>query len=112
MRDDALRLADMLQALELIRSYTSAGASALFRDPKTSAALAYQVLRLGESASQVPPALRSAHPEVPWAGLLRRRNQMVHEYFRISEETLWAFVVEELDKLERALRRVSSVPRR
>jgi uncharacterized protein with HEPN domain len=108
MRSDALRLADMLRAIELIRSYTSAGEEAFFRDPKTIDAVAYAMLTLGEAASQVSPAIRAAHPRVAWTALIRRRNQMVHEYFRTSAAVLWAFVVGELDPLERALRKVTA----
>ena len=110
MRDDAVRLADMLRAIEQIRTYTAGGQSEFFRDEKTLDAVAYSLLRLGEAASQVSPELRTAHPAVPWSRLARTRNQMVHEYFRVSAATLWAFVTEDLDPLERELRKVSARP--
>ncbi|MCI4326515.1 MAG: DUF86 domain-containing protein [Thermoplasmata archaeon] len=106
MRDDAIRVADMLRAIEQIRTYTSGGESEFFRDQKTADAVAYELLKLGEAAGQISIGLRSAHPDVPWSLLVRRRNQMVHEYFRISGATLWAFVIDDLDRLERSLRRV------
>jgi len=111
MRDDALRLSDMLRAIEQIRAYTAAGEAEFFRDSKTADAVAYELLTLGEAAVQVSARLRSAHPEVPWSGLIRRRNQMAHEYFRTSPAVLWAFVVDELDRLERSLRKVSPASR-
>jgi uncharacterized protein with HEPN domain len=110
MRDDAVRLADMLRAMEQIRTYTAGGESEFFRDEKTLAAVAYALLRLGEAASQVSRELRTRHPEVPWGRLVRMRNQMDHEYFRISAASLWAFVTEDLDPLERELRKVSARP--
>jgi uncharacterized protein with HEPN domain len=112
LRDDALRLSDMLQALERIRTFAAGGPHAIFSDAKTANALAYEVLKLGEAASQLSPALRSSHPEIAWSRLIRQRNQIVHEYFRIDEATIWRFVVEDLDRLERALRRVQPPARR
>jgi uncharacterized protein with HEPN domain len=106
MRGDSLRLADMLEALEWIRTYSVSGPGTMLADPKTSGAIAYEVLKLGEAASQLSPQLRSKHPEVPWDRLIRQRNQMVHEYFHVDEATLWKFVVNDLVPLERALRKV------
>ncbi|MCI4318205.1 MAG: DUF86 domain-containing protein [Thermoplasmata archaeon] len=106
MRGDSLRLADMLQALERIRTFAAPGAATMLADPKTADAIAYEVLKLGEAASQLSPLLRSKHPGVPWGRLIRQRNQMVHEYFRTDEATLWKFVVHDLDPLERELRKI------
>jgi uncharacterized protein with HEPN domain len=106
MRDDALRIADMFGAIEQIRTYISAGSATFFGDSKTSDAVAYELLKLGEAASRVSATVRRAHPEVPWRRLLRLRNEMIHEYFRTDPRTLWSFVTRELDSAERALRKV------
>jgi uncharacterized protein with HEPN domain len=108
MRPDALRLSDMLQALERIRTYASGGVRAILEDPMAADALAYEVLKLGEAAAQVSAGLRSAHPEVPWDELIRQRNQMVHENFRTDPVTLWKFASADLDRVERSLRKVRS----
>jgi|SRR5580693_3361745 uncharacterized protein with HEPN domain len=112
MRADEIRISDMLRAIEQIRTYTSGGEAEFFRDEKTVDAVAYELLKLGEAAGQLSPALRAAHPDVPWPHLIRRRNQMVHEYFRISSATLWAFVTDDLDRIERSLRKVTPRARR
>ncbi|MCI4370197.1 MAG: DUF86 domain-containing protein [Thermoplasmata archaeon] len=101
----------MLRSIEQIRAYTAGGEAEFFRDSKTSDAVAYELLQLGEAAVRLSVGLRAAHPEVPWSRLIRRRNQMAHEYFRISPTLLWAFVLEDLDSLERSLRKVSAPPR-
>jgi uncharacterized protein with HEPN domain len=107
MRDDALRLADMFQAIEHIRSFTAAGSAAFYRDPKTSDAVSYELLKLGEAAANVSSAVRRAHPDVPWKKLIHLRNEMIHEYFQTELRTLWSFVTQDLDPTERALRKVS-----
>jgi uncharacterized protein with HEPN domain len=96
----------MLLALERIRTYGAAGPASMLADPKTSDAIAYEVRKLGEAASQLSPALRSTHPEVAWSRLIRPRNQMGHECFRTDEATLLTFVVKDLDRREREIRRI------
>jgi len=104
VREDGLRLADMLEALERIRGFSSEGRTPFLTDPKTQEAVAYELLKLGEAASRLSPALHRAHPRVPWSHLIELRNEIVHEYFRVDPDTLWEFVETELDPLERVLR--------
>lgn len=104
MRDDRLRVADMLEALERIRSFVAGGRSVYFGDTKTQVAVAYEVLKLGEAANGASSEFRRSHPGVPWRRLVALRNEMVHEYFRIDVDAIWEFIETELVPLERALR--------
>lgn len=104
MRDDALRIADMLESLERIRGFVSGGRKSFFGELKTQVAVAYELLKLGEAASHLSPEFRRAHRSVPWRRLIEVRNQMVHEYFRVDLDSAWEFVEAELPGLERGLR--------
>jgi uncharacterized protein with HEPN domain len=106
VRGDALRVSDMLEAIERIRAFVSGGRAAFFADPKTREAVTFQVLKLGEAATGLTPAFRQSHVRVPWRRLIGLRNEIVHEYFRIELDDLWEFVVKDLDGLERELRRL------
>jgi uncharacterized protein with HEPN domain len=104
LREDTLRLADMLEALERIRGFSSGGRAGFLADQKTQEAVAYELLKLGEAAGRLSRPLRKTHSEVPWSRLIGLRNEIVQEYFRIDPDALWEFVEKELDPLERALR--------
>lgn len=106
MRDDLLRVADMREAMERIRSFVSGGRSAFFADLRVNEAVAYELLKLGEAAGRVSPSFRKAHAQVPWRALANQRNRIVHEYFRLDLDDLWEFVSVELEVLDRALREV------
>jgi uncharacterized protein with HEPN domain len=101
VRSDALRLAVMLEALERIRTFSSEGRGSFLADAKTQAAVAYELLKLGEAAGRVPQSFRRTHGAIPWERLVGRRNEIVHEYFRTDPDALWEFVEEELDMIER-----------
>ena len=68
-------------------------------DPKTLKAVAWNIAMIGEAAGQVPEAVRSAHPEVPWADMRGMRNQIVHGYDSIDFEIVWEVVQRELPPL-------------
>jgi uncharacterized protein with HEPN domain len=108
VREDRMRLADILQAMERIRGFTATGREVFYGDLKSQEAVAFEVLKIGEAASRVTPSFRRMHLAVPWKRLVDLRNALVHEYFRLEVGDLWAFVTEEMDELEKALRTPAS----
>jgi uncharacterized protein with HEPN domain len=104
VRDDRLRLADRLEALEKIRGFSPGGRASFLSDPKTQEAVAHELLKLGEAANRVSKSFRHAHAGFPWTRLTDLRNEIVHGYFRVDSDALWEFVEKELDGVERELR--------
>ena len=94
----------MLEALERIRGFTTAGRGAFLTDQRTQEAVAYELLKLGEAANRVSKVFRRSHPDFAWSRLVDLRNEIVHEYFRFDPDSLWEFVEKELDEVERKLR--------
>ena len=47
---------------------------------------------IGEAATHVPDAVRSAHPEIPWRLVIATRNQLIHGYLGIDPDTLWSLI--------------------
>ncbi len=82
------------------------GPAAFFADETRQSAVAYEILKLGEAAHHLSEDLRRKHPGVPWSRLVGLRNEIVHEYFRVDPEDLWALCTAELPATEHALRRV------
>lgn len=72
-------------------------------DLDTDAQLRFAVIRaleiIGEAASRIEPAFRTAHPEIPWQPIIGARNRLVHAYFDIDHDIIWATVTQALPKL-------------
>jgi uncharacterized protein with HEPN domain len=94
----------MLEALERIRGFSTGGRGTFLADLRTQEAVAYELLKLGEAANRVSKSFRRDHVGFPWKRLIDLRNEIVHEYFRVDPDSLWEFVEQELDELERKLR--------
>lgn len=58
---------------------------------------------VGEAAKQVTEVTRQAHPSVPWSAAARMRDRLIHHYFDIDLDVLWATVTEDLPRLLREL---------
>ncbi len=80
-----------------------------FSDGKTRQSLADdELLRLaltklveivGEAAKQVSEPTRLTYPTVPWSAAARMRDRLVHHYFDIDLDVLWATLSEDLPAL-------------
>jgi uncharacterized protein with HEPN domain len=65
---------------------------------------------IGEAASKITQETRSANPEIPWSAIVGMRNRLVHAYFDINRDVVWAAVTREVPELLRLLRRESPQP--
>ena len=54
---------------------------------------------IGEAAGKISDELKAAHPEIPWHEMVGMRNRLIHEYFRISLQTVWDTVQKDLPEL-------------
>lgn len=102
MRDDAERLRDMLGAIERISRYAERGKEAFNADELIQTWIVHHFELLGEAATGVSTETRARVPEVPWPKIVGIRNVLVHGYFGIDLDAVWA-AVELLPDLRRRL---------
>ncbi len=58
---------------------------------------------IGEAATRLPATVRDAHPEIPWTPVIGMRNRLVHGYYDVDLDVLWATVSTNLGPLIAAL---------
>ena len=106
-RDWRLRIEDILEAAGRIARYVSGKDLAAFRsDDLTLDAVSRCFGIIGEAAMHVPKDVVAAHPDIPWAEMRGMRNIVVHEYFGVTEETLWKTATEDLPTVIEPLRQL------
>ena len=111
MRTDRLRLLDAIEQIELISSFSTRGREAFFQDVMLQSAVLHRLALLGEACRGVSQESRDLHPEIPWAQIIAFRNIIIHEYFGIDLELVWAIVDEHLTNLRTQIESVmSSLP--
>jgi uncharacterized protein with HEPN domain len=54
---------------------------------------------LGEAVRQLPDALKSANPDIPWATMAAVRNRIAHGYFGIDDSILFITIEQDLTPL-------------
>ena len=97
-------VADMLEAVERIESYTTGITFDQFaQDHKTSDAVLRNLQVLGEAAHRMPEAVRALAPEIEWERIIQSRHIVVHDYFGIDFVIVWRIVEIHLPPLRASL---------
>jgi uncharacterized protein with HEPN domain len=104
-RHDRLRLADITDAIDAIRDHLSRGSLA---DGLVYDAVRARLIEIGEAVKNLSPELVYTEPEIPWSAIARMRDHLAHRYFDTDHAVVQDVVDNELDPLERAVRRLSS----
>ena len=107
MRDDRERLLDILEAIERIQKYARRGRDAFDQDELIQVWVVHHLQILGEAVQRLSPELREKQPQIPWRGIVGMRNIVVHEYFAIDHQIVWATVAKDLTALAEGVHQTS-----
>lgn len=108
------RLDDYLRHIEeaalLACSYVSGmDKTTFFQDKRTQQAVIYNIMIIGEAATQVIneyPQFTESHPEIPWREMRGIRNRMAHGYFALNVEIIWDTVTTSLEPLQQQVQAI------
>ena len=81
MRDDRVRLADILEAIHRIEKYTTQGRDTFEKDELVQTWVVHHLMIIGEACRALSAEFRIAHPEDIWKQATGLRNIIVHQYF-------------------------------
>lgn len=102
---DRSRLEHIKAAIERILDNTK---DIRLEDIRSNELVYYGVVKnieiIGEAAYHLTDAFRNSHPETPWRDVMRMRNVLVHDYYKI-DETEVRYVIE--DNLEPLLKQIN-----
>jgi uncharacterized protein with HEPN domain len=98
-RDEAYLL-DMLLAARKVMKYVQGVDFERFdQDEVVQDAVMRRIQIIGEAARKISPEFKEAHPEISWSEIIGMRHKLIHEYFRIISEKVWATVSHDIPTL-------------
>lgn len=91
---------DMIDFAEKVMVYTEGLDQAGFEaSGMTYDATLRNLELIGEAATHIPDEVRAAHPEIPWRMIIATRNQLIHGYLGIDNDTLWSIIQDDVPEL-------------
>ncbi len=100
MRSNRERLMDIQDALVKIEKYSRRGRQVFDEDELIQIWSVYHLQIIGEASSAMSESFINQYPTVPWIDIADFRNVLVHEYFRVDVDIVWAIVERELPELK------------
>jgi len=101
------RIEDILRAIDSIQARTNSMTFEEFSDNETVVkAVLYDLIVIGEAATNVSPEIQALAPEIPWRLMSDMRNIMAHEYFQVNLRITWSTLKNNLPPLIEPLQRL------
>jgi uncharacterized protein with HEPN domain len=101
----ALRLTDIIEAIDLIRSEMTGVTLEAFEPDRRKRWLVERGIEIiSEASRHLSDELKVRHPEIPWPKVAGIGNVLRHEYERVAHDVLWHVVQDDLPPLEEVCR--------
>ena len=108
---DRIRLEHIAEAANNISRYTSGKTyDDLLADDMMCYAVVYNILAIGEATYHLTRAFQQEHPETEWEDIMRMRNVLAHDYYKLKLQTVWEVVQHDLPPLREQVARPSLRP--
>ncbi|MBX9736963.1 MAG: DUF86 domain-containing protein [Phycisphaerales bacterium] len=98
--DDRIRFEHMLEAARDARRFMQGRSRPdLDADSMLLRAVTNAIQEIGEAAARISDAGRARAPGVPWKQIVAMRNVLVHVYWGVDRDRLWATARDDLPTL-------------
>lgn len=103
---DRLFLGHILEAIAAIKSFTAEGRTFFIADLKTQSAVVRQVEVIGEAVKNLSADLVAKETGIPWRLIAGTRDRLIHGYFKVDLDAVWAMVEQDLPPLKETTQRM------
>jgi uncharacterized protein with HEPN domain len=100
-RDAMAYVEDILKAMDDAQKFVKDINYAIFsEDTKTNYAVIRALEIIGEATKNIPAALKSRYPEVPWKEMAGIRDKVIHAYSTVDLKRVWSTVKQDIPVLK------------
>jgi uncharacterized protein with HEPN domain len=103
---DGLFLAHILDAIADIDSFVVDGRDSFMVDRRTQSAVIRQLEIIGEAVKNLSAELTRRESAVPWRQIAGTQDRLIHAYFKVDLDAVWAMVEHDLPPLRANVQRI------
>ena len=104
---DNERLLHMLEAIDNIFEFVSGKTFQVYKNDKI---LRFAIIKnleiIGEAAYLLTKDFKNKHDSIEWSDIIGMRHILVHGYYQIKDEIIWATIETELEPLKAKLQKL------
>lgn len=63
-------------------------------------AVTKQLIVIGEATANMSEEFQNKHEHIPFHKMVSMRNRLIHEYFNVSPDIVWATIQKDIPKLQ------------
>ena len=90
-------LSDIKEAISRIKNYViDLNFDQFLKDLKTQDAVVRNFEIIGEAVKLLPDNLKNKSESIPWSKIASIRDRLIHQYFGVNYEIIWAIIEEDL----------------
>jgi len=101
------RLLHMIEAIDNINEFVNGKSFEIYKKDKI---LRFAIIKnleiIGEAAYLLSKDFKNNHQSIEWGDIIGMRHVLVHGYYQIRDEIIWATIETELDPLKTELRKM------
>ncbi|MBN3033354.1 MAG: DUF86 domain-containing protein [Candidatus Saganbacteria bacterium] len=92
---------DILDSITAIERFVGKlGYNKFSKDDKTVSATIRKLEIIGEAAKNTPSFVKEKQPEIDWKSMAGMRDKLIHDYFGVDMEILWAVIKKDLPQIK------------
>ena|SRR3989338_6700899 len=108
-RNYKLFIKDIIDAMEHIEEFTGdMTLEELEANEMASSAVIRKFEIIGEASKHIPNKVKEAHKGIQWKSMAGMRDRLIHAYFGIDYNLVWAAIKTEIPKLKPKLKKLVS----
>ena len=103
MKEDAVYLRHILDAIEKIESYATVGKGTFMTTTHWQDAIIRNLEIVGEATKRLSDIFKQSNPEIKWRNVAGLRDVLIHDYMGVDLEVIWNVIARDLPELKQAI---------
>ncbi|MCX7046668.1 MAG: DUF86 domain-containing protein [Candidatus Sumerlaeota bacterium] len=106
MKEDAVYLKHIVDAIVKIEAYAAVGYEKFMKESQWQDAIIRQLEIIGEATKHLSEEIRVQHDYVPWRPIAGLRDVLIHNYMGVDLEAVWQITQKDIPEIKTHIEKI------